>query len=97
MIIMAENNSSSAISQYFEGDTVQLTAKDDVDDVAKQMTDLKVADKPKDEPEVCRLFAEAPPQVKDPTAVFFDLIGNPSSSQAGGMVSDLELPNAEVS
>lgn len=47
----------------------------------------------KKEPEVCRIFAEAPVEPKDPTAAFFDLIGNDrSKAGSGGIMSDLGLP-----
>lgn len=51
----------------------------------------------KNEPEVCRLFTETPTQPKDPTAAFFDLIGNPANSiAASGIVTDFSLPSTDV-
>lgn len=98
------------LSQYFGTDNND--GDDDVDDSsvkgAKDLQNLtnKVnninidSDNKRDaknEPEVCRIFTETPIQPKDPTAAFFDLIGNPANNIAtSGIVTDFTLPNIDV-
>ncbi|GLV36455.1 uncharacterized protein CBL_08946 [Carabus blaptoides fortunei] len=54
----------------------------------------------KEEPVVCRIFAETPVQAKpmDPTTSFFDLIGNkPSNMNSSGIVADVGLGHRDIS
>lgn len=85
---MSDNPGTPSLSQYF-GTTSEQKSKsaEDFSNVLSEATskinNLQLEDNLKNEPEVCRLFAETPVQPKDPTAMFFDLIGNPSSVSAG--------------
>ncbi|XP_074037480.1 trafficking protein particle complex subunit 12 isoform X2 [Leptinotarsa decemlineata] len=91
-------NSSPSLSQYF---ATNETKKDQTDfakvltETAGQINSLKIDDNhksdTKNEPEVCKIFSEPAPQPRDPTAAFFDLIGNSSNTGANGIISDLGL------
>lgn len=105
---MSEDN-KLLLNQYFSSEDLnQTTGTEEVDhttgdivEASKQLSKLKLNDDAshsKSEPEVCRIFAETPPQPKDPTAAFFDLIGNSTSSEMNsgimsslGMSSDVRL------
>lgn len=90
---MAESNSN--LSQYFSSDKQSIN--DSVNDTSGKISNLQISEKKNEEIEVCRLFAETQSHVKDPTASFFDLIGNPNTNaNPGGMVSELELPASDV-
>ncbi|KAF2883543.1 hypothetical protein ILUMI_22607 [Ignelater luminosus] len=85
---MMSDNPTPSLSQYF-GTTTEQKSKsaEDFSNVLSETTskinNLQLEDNLKNEPEVCRLFAETPVQPKDPTAMFFDLIGNSGSVSAG--------------
>lgn len=69
----------------------QLTEATDL--ISSITLDEDDSSKPKKkEPEVCRIFSERPVEPKDPTAAFFDLIGNDRSKVEGGLISELGLP-----
>lgn len=101
---MSEEN-KLLLNQYFssEDESNQNVQRfeSDVVDVGKQVASLKLDDEvqtSKDEPQVCRIFAETPPQPKDPTAAFFDLIGSTSSSSASGAtITDFGMSSTDVS
>lgn len=96
-------SSSPNLSQYF-GPPKQskLTSHaavdlaDEVDEAVAMVKRFKLRDGAGgDEPEVCRLFAaEASAKPSDPTASFFDFIGN--AAGATGISADLELPPQDV-
>lgn len=92
---MSEEDNKLLLNQYFATDdlTPKTEESDVVDDASIKMGSLKLDDnvsETKSEPEVCRIFAETPPQPKDPTAAFFDLIGT-NSGASGGIISDLGI------
>lgn len=68
---------------------------DEVDEAAAGVKRVRLREEAGDEPEVCRLFAaEASAKPSDPTASFFDFIGN--AAGATGIGADLELPLQDV-
>lgn len=86
------------LSQYFGTDKESdIDAAKDLENVSDKINNIRLDDKEetKNEPEICRIFMETPPQPKDPTAAFFDLIGNPATATAG-IVTELGLSNADV-
>lgn len=92
------------LNQYFGPKQSKLTSHaavdlaDEVEEATNKVEDLHLQEGKKNEPEVCRLFTENPTHPKDPTAAFFDLIGNSSSAGAVGSIStDLDLPMIDVS
>lgn len=97
---MSENTPS--LSAYF-GDTTDSKADNDFSSQLVEKISVLDIDEPKatsqSEPNVCRLFAKTPQQLKDPAASFFDLIGTSTSSPNAptGMLTDLGLPSSEVS
>lgn len=98
---MSEEN-KLLLNQYFSSDDESNQnvhrSQGDVVDVAKQVASLSLDDEVKDEPQVCRIFAETPPQPKDPTAAFFDLIGSTSStSTSGATITDFGMSSTDVS
>lgn len=87
-----------SLSQYFGTDDGDVDAKD-LQEVSDKINNINLNENKdvKNEPEVCRMFTETPTQPKDPTAAFFDLIGNPTSNlNNSGIVNDFNLPNTEV-
>ncbi|KAJ8978599.1 hypothetical protein NQ317_006887 [Molorchus minor] len=91
-------NAVPSLSQYFgESDNKQdqLDFTQEITEASSRINNLKLDDNQlnsnKDEPEVCRIFAESPPQPKDPTAAFFDLIGNNKTTGTNGIISDLGI------
>lgn len=87
-----------SLTQYF-GTTDHEKEQMDFSKVLTDTTDkissirLGPEEKPANEPEVCRIFAEIPAEPKDPTANFFDLIGNDKGkANSAGIISDLDLP-----
>lgn len=95
------SDKTPSLSQYFVVDNrnksdVQVSFTNEITEATKKLGNLQIENVSKSEPEVCRLFAETAPQVKDPTAAFFDLIGNPSKGTEETSVPDLGLP-ADVS
>lgn len=102
---MSEEN-KSLLNQYFssedDGNQNSLRGQDDITDMSKQVASIRLDDEikcNKDEPQVCRIFAETPPQPKDPTAAFFDLIGSSSSttSTSGATLTDFGMSSTDVS
>lgn len=100
---MSEEN-KSLLNQYFtEEEPTQNVQQShgDIIDMTKQVASIKLDDEiraSKDEPQVCRIFAETPPQPKDPTAAFFDLIGSSSStSTSGATITDFGMSSTDVS
>lgn len=97
---MSEEN-KLLLNQYFSEDENAQQSQDDIIDVTKQVASIKLNDETKaskDEPQVCRIFAETPPQPKDPTAAFFDLIGSTSStSTSGATLTDFGMSSTDVS
>lgn len=94
------SDKTPSLSQYFTVDNrnktdVQVSFTNEITEATKKLGNLQLENVSKSEPEVCRLFAETAPQVKDPTAAFFDLIGNSSKTNEETM-PDLGLP-ADVS
>ncbi|XP_065166950.1 trafficking protein particle complex subunit 12 [Atheta coriaria] len=95
---MSENTPS--LSAYF-GDTTDSKADNDFSSQLVEKISVLDIDEPKatsqSEPNVCRLFAKTPQQLKDPAASFFDLIGTSTSSPNAptGMLTDLGLPSSE--
>lgn len=95
---MSDTNSSApSLSQYFG--PVGTDSADfcrELNDASSKINDLKLEEKPsvanKNEPEVCRIFAETPPQPRDQTTSFFDVIGNNHNVTSSGLISDLDLP-----
>lgn len=94
---MSEDTTPS-LSQYFGSTDIkqdQLDFTQEITAASNKICDLKLEDNQKsankNEPEVCRIFAETPPQPKDPTAAFFDLIGNSHTTGANGIISDLGI------
>ncbi|XP_044263196.1 trafficking protein particle complex subunit 12 [Tribolium madens] len=91
-----------SLSQYFgekTDDKVKtIDLSEELNEASTKITDLKLVDDnlpsaQKNEPEVCRIFAETPPQAKDQTTSFFDLIGN-NHSVSNGLISNLDItPN----
>lgn len=92
---MSEN--TSTLSKYFDQSTAQIASTNSVsffNDVSS-----KTETKKKEEPIVCRIFAETPTPTKttDPTTSFFDLIGNKSTSvSSSGIISDIGLGSKEI-
>lgn len=94
------------LNQYFSSneETSQITQQadtvDDISETSNKISSLKLDDSSKNtknEPEVCRIFAETPPQPKDPTAAFFDLIGSTSTaSSSSGIITDFGIPSGDV-
>ncbi|EFA06807.1 trafficking protein particle complex subunit 12 [Tribolium castaneum] len=91
-----------SLSQYFgekTDDKVKtIDLSEELNEASTKITDLKLDDNlpsaKKNEPEVCRIFAETPPQAKDQTTSFFDLIGNNHSVTSNGLISNLDItPN----
>lgn len=101
---MSEEN-KSLLNQYFSEDENAQNAQrpqSDIIDMTKQVASIKLDDEikaSKDEPQVCRIFAETPPQPKDPTAAFFDLIGSSTSSNStsGATLTDFGMSSTDVS
>lgn len=100
---MSEEN-KSLLNQYFtEEESTQNVqqSQGDIIDMTKQVASIKLDDEikaSKDEPQVCRIFAETPPQPKDPTAAFFDLIGSTSSaSTSAATITDFGMSSTDVS
>ncbi|KAJ8963409.1 hypothetical protein NQ318_018889 [Aromia moschata] len=98
MIVEMSDNAASSLSQYFgspDDKRDQLDFAQELSDASSRIGGLKLDDNQRgadqNEPEVCRMFAESPPQPKDPTAAFFDLIGNSHVSAASGIISDLGI------
>lgn len=99
-------DSKLLLNQYFSSSdetneiTQQTDAVDDIIEASNKIGSLKLDDSTssaRNEPEVCRIFAETPPQPKDPTAAFFDLIGNTSTaSSSSGIITDFGIPPADV-
>lgn len=99
---MSEEN-KLLLNQYFAEDESNQNvqrSQSDIVDVTKQVASIKLDDEikiSKDEPQVCRIFAETPPQPKDPTAAFFDLIGSSSStSTSGATLTDFGMSSTDV-
>lgn len=93
-----------SLSQYFgsEEHKQESETSNDILETSNRITNLKlddsIKDQPKNEPEVCRIFAEAMPPAKDSTAAFFDLIGNSHTTATNGLISDLGIStNNDVS
>lgn len=95
-----------SLSQYFGEKTDDqiktIDLSQELSEASTKITDLKLDDNlpsaKKNEPEVCRIFAETPPQAKNQTTSFFDLIGNNHSVTSNGLISDLDItPNNDVS
>ncbi|ERL92356.1 trafficking protein particle complex subunit 12 [Dendroctonus ponderosae] len=87
-----------SLTQYF-GATDHEKEQMDFSKVLTDTTDkinsvrLGQEERPTNEPEVCRIFAEIPAEPKDPTANFFDLIGNDKGKvNSAGIISALDLP-----
>ncbi|CAG9766054.1 unnamed protein product [Ceutorhynchus assimilis] len=89
----------SSLNHYFGRDpekeqtdfTKELT--DATDKISNIRLDNIDKNSQKQEPQVCRIFSETSVEPKDPTAAFFDLIGNDGSKgSSGGIMSDLGLP-----
>lgn len=99
---MSEEN-KSLLNQYFTSeDESNQNPQGDIVDVAKQVASLRLdegSESGQDEPQVCRIFAETPPQPKDPTAAFFDLIGSTSSnaSTSAATITDFAMSSTDVS
>lgn len=95
------DSTTPSLSQYFGSKNENKSDFfKDIVEASNKIGSLQLVDNKKNnknEPEVCRIFSETPPQQKDPTAAFFDLIGNPAiNSNPGGIVSDLGLSSADV-
>ncbi|CAH0550758.1 unnamed protein product [Brassicogethes aeneus] len=94
---MSEINKPS-LSQYF-GAEENINLDNGINDTSNKIKDIQLNDEPnavdKQEPEVCRLFSESLPQPKDPTAAFFDLIGNSHTTGSNGLISDLGITSNE--
>ncbi|XP_076260001.1 trafficking protein particle complex subunit 12 [Rhynchophorus ferrugineus] len=87
-----------SLTQYFGSDDekTQSDAANEILETAKQMESLKLERdevvNEKKEPAVCRIFAETPVEPKDPTAAFFDLLGNDNlKTTGGGVITPLGL------
>lgn len=99
-------DSKLLLNQYFSSNdetndsTKHTDVLDDIAEASNRIGSLKLEDSvnsTKNEPEVCRIFAETPPQPKDPTAAFFDLIGNASTaSSSSGIITDFGIPSEDV-
>ncbi|KAG5894701.1 hypothetical protein JTB14_034749 [Gonioctena quinquepunctata] len=90
-------NAAPSLSQYFATNEKDQTDFSQVlTETTGQINSLKIDDNHKstikNEPEVCRIFSEPAPQPRDPTAAFFDLIGNNSKTGSNGIISELGLP-----
>lgn len=83
-------DSSQNLSKYFnQSNKPPVDSVNFFNEVQTNSQDKKST---KAEPVVCRIFAEAPPQQKaDPTTSFFDFIGNKSTINSSGIVTDLGL------
>ncbi|XP_022913760.2 trafficking protein particle complex subunit 12 isoform X2 [Onthophagus taurus] len=73
----------SQLSQYFssgKSSEAQVTYTNELNEAITSIGSLQLGrnEQSSSEPEVCRIFSETLPQPKDPSAAFFDLIGNPS-------------------
>lgn len=92
------DSTTPSLSQYFGAKNENKSDfSRDLTEASNKIGSLQLVDNNKNEPEVCRIFSETPPQQKDPTAAFFDLIGNPAiNSNPGGIVSDLGLSGVDV-
>lgn len=94
------SDKTPSLSQYFAVDNrnksdVQVSFTNEITEATKKLGNLQLESVSKSEPEVCRLFVETAPAAKNPTAAFFDLIGNPSKNN-DETIPDLGLP-ADVS
>ncbi|XP_066154669.1 trafficking protein particle complex subunit 12 [Euwallacea fornicatus] len=100
---MTENSNVPSLTKYFgtekefKDDDRERTESKTIDTISSNRLDHNNGQP--EEPQVCRIFAETPVEPKDPTAAFFDLIGNNlnavGSAGSGGIMSDLELPNKQ--
>lgn len=93
------HNSAPSLSQYFGPVGIDNTDFcQEVNEASSKIKDLKLDDKEaassKNEPEVCRIFAETLPQPRDQTTSFFDVIGNNHNVTSNGLISDLDLPQS---
>lgn len=102
---MTESKQPS-LMQYFGSDDNEKMRGEvatEISETAKQMESLKLERdeviNEKKEPAVCRIFAETPVEPKDPTAAFFDLLGNDNlKTVASGVIAPLGLTSkADVS
>ena len=92
-------DSTPSLSQYFGEKTDDkiktIDFSQELSEASTKINDLKLDDNltsaNKNEPEVCRIFAETPPQAKDQTTSFFDLIGNNHTGNSTGLISELEI------
>lgn len=96
------SDSAPSLSKYFDQSTAQISNSDSVT-FFNDLTASKAGDTGmklgKDEPIVCRIFAETPVQAKpmDPTTSFFDLIGNKASGiNSSGIVADVGLGHRDI-
>ncbi|XP_018335736.1 trafficking protein particle complex subunit 12 [Agrilus planipennis] len=76
-----------SLSKYFgTPETTNKTGNQDfsnVEETTEKLNSFHIKDNSKIEPVVCRIFSETSNEPKDPTAAFFDLIGNGSSTDSG--------------
>lgn len=93
------SDSTPDISKYFTQNNTQPKTTETVSFFNEIQTNSQEKKSSKAEPVVCRIFAEAPPQQKpaDPTTNFFDLIGNKTTMNSSGLVSELGLGTKDIS
>lgn len=92
-------NSLPNLSQYFGSTDSSQGFSNQLNDASNKIQQLKLDDNqqsvpPKKDSDLSKLFTEAP-QPKDPTASFFDLIGNNQMhTSSNGIMSELGFPSS---
>lgn len=87
------DNPAPSLSQYFGSTDSSKEFSNHLNDASNKIQQLKLDDNLKSVPtkkdsDLSKLFTEAP-QPRDPTASFFDLIGNRMQTSQNGIISDL--------